>query len=92
MIVESASARLAALLRDLEAEPDEGFKQGETMGQAQSKRRIVLIVEDDAELRRLTTTVLEESELDCGIRRIADRIPTQAGQRSDDCGQPMKAA
>ncbi len=64
MIVESASARLAALLRDLEAEPDEGFKQGETMGQAQSKRRIALIVEDDAELRRLTTTVLEESELD----------------------------
>ncbi|MBX9845220.1 MAG: hypothetical protein K2Z80_25750, partial [Xanthobacteraceae bacterium] len=25
----------------------------------------------------------------CGIRGIADRIPTQAGQRSDDCGQPM---
>jgi len=24
----------------------------------------------------------------CGIRRIADRIPTQAGQHSDDCGQP----
>ncbi len=29
---------------------------------------------------------------DCGFRGIADRIPTQAGQRSDDCGQPMKAA
>jgi GTP-binding protein HflX len=29
--------------------------------------------------------------LDCGIRGIADRIPTQAGQRSDDCGQPMRA-
>jgi len=28
---------------------------------------------------------------DCGIRGIADRIPTQAGQRSDDCGQPMRA-
>jgi len=27
----------------------------------------------------------------CGFRRIADRIPTQAGQQSDDCGQPMKA-
>jgi hypothetical protein len=27
----------------------------------------------------------------CGIRGIADRIPTQAGQRSDDCGQPMMA-
>src|ERR1700674_3091696 len=28
----------------------------------------------------------------CGFRDIADRIPTQAGQHSDDCGQPMKAA
>ncbi len=28
----------------------------------------------------------------CGFRRIADRIPTQAGQRSDDCGQSVKAA
>ena len=27
----------------------------------------------------------------CGIRGIADRIPTQAGQHSDDCGQPMRA-
>jgi hypothetical protein len=26
---------------------------------------------------------------ECGIRCIADRIPTQAGQHSDDCGQPM---
>ena len=26
----------------------------------------------------------------CGIRGIADRIPTQAGQHSDDCGQPMR--
>jgi CheY-like chemotaxis protein len=34
------------------------------MGRAQLKRRIALIVEDDAELRLLTTTVLEESELD----------------------------
>jgi CheY-like chemotaxis protein len=32
------------------------------MGQAQ--RRIALVVEDDAELRRLTTTLLEESEFD----------------------------
>ena len=29
---------------------------------------------------------------ECGFRGIADRIPTQAGQRSDDCGQPMTAA
>ena len=34
----------------------------EIMGQAQ--RRIALVVEDDAELRRLTTTLLEESEFD----------------------------
>ena len=34
------------------------------MGLAQPKRRIALIVEDDAELRLLTKMVLEESELD----------------------------
>jgi CheY-like chemotaxis protein len=34
------------------------------MHQAQPKRRIALIVEDDAELRQLTATVLEESELE----------------------------
>jgi CheY-like chemotaxis protein len=34
------------------------------MERAQPKRRIVLVVEDDAELRLLTTAVLEESELD----------------------------
>jgi CheY-like chemotaxis protein len=34
------------------------------MGRVQSKRRIALIVEDDAELRLLTKIVLEESELD----------------------------
>ena len=34
------------------------------MGRVQSKRRIALIVEDDAELRLLTKMVLEESELD----------------------------
>jgi hypothetical protein len=31
------------------------------------------------------------SRVACGIRGIADRIPTQAGQHSDDCGQPMRA-
>jgi CheY-like chemotaxis protein len=40
------------------------LNRGETMGRSQPKRRIALIVEDDAELRLLTTTVLEESELD----------------------------
>jgi CheY-like chemotaxis protein len=34
------------------------------MGQAQPKRRVALIVEDDAELRSITMSVLEESELD----------------------------
>jgi DNA-binding NtrC family response regulator len=34
------------------------------MGRVQSKRRKVLIVEDDAELRLLMKMVLEESELD----------------------------
>ena len=34
------------------------------MDRVQSKRRIALIVEDDAELRLLTKMVLEESELD----------------------------
>jgi len=38
--------------------------RGDTMGLIQSKRRIALIVEDDAELRLLTKLVLEESELD----------------------------
>jgi DNA-binding NtrC family response regulator len=33
-------------------------------GQAQQKRRAVLIVEDDAELRRLTAALLEEEQLD----------------------------
>ena len=34
------------------------------MGQAHPKRRTALVVEDDAELRWLTATLLEESELD----------------------------
>ena len=34
------------------------------MSRVQSKQRIALIVEDDAELRHLTKLVLEESELD----------------------------
>ena len=38
--------------------------RGKIMGQAQPKRRIMLIVEDDAELRWITMTVLEQSELD----------------------------
>jgi CheY-like chemotaxis protein len=38
--------------------------RGQIMGQAQPKRRIALIVEDDAELRWITMTVLEQVELD----------------------------
>ena len=34
------------------------------MGQAQQKRRAILIVEDDAELRRLTAALLEDEQLD----------------------------
>jgi CheY-like chemotaxis protein len=34
------------------------------MGQARPRRRTALVVEDDAELRWLTATLLEESELD----------------------------
>ena len=34
------------------------------MGQARPKRRIALIVEDDAELRSLTAALLEEEQLD----------------------------
>jgi len=34
------------------------------MGQAQPRRRTALVVEDDAELRWLTATLLEESEFD----------------------------
>jgi DNA-binding NtrC family response regulator len=34
------------------------------MGQAPSKRRTILIVEDDAELRSLTAALLEDEQLD----------------------------
>ena len=37
---------------------------GETMEPVHSKRRIALIVEDDTDLRMLTKSILEESELD----------------------------
>src|SRR5262245_11463415 len=42
---------------------DEGFRRGETMGRIQSKRRIALIVEDDAEVRQLMKMVIEEAKL-----------------------------
>jgi hypothetical protein len=33
---------------------------------------------------------VNDDRLYCGIRGIADRIPTQGGQHSDDCGQPVR--
>jgi hypothetical protein len=55
-----------------------------------------LTSEDLEELKKLIV-LIDNGEIrlflpECGIRCIADRIPTQAGQQSDDCGQPMKAA
>lgn len=53
----------------MQTEPDEGSKgmglMGQKLaGQSQPQSRIALIVEDDAELRWLTATLLEESDLD----------------------------
>lgn len=42
------------------------------MGQAQPKRRAVLIVEDDAELRSLTAALLEECELETIVCESAE--------------------
>lgn len=39
-------------------------KRTETMGQTRPQRRTALIVEDDADLRKLSAALLEESELD----------------------------
>ena len=41
---------------------------GVIMGRVQSKRRKVLIVEDDPEVRLLTKIVLEESEFSAALR------------------------
>jgi CheY-like chemotaxis protein len=53
------------------------------MGQAQQKRRAVMIVEDEAELRSLTASLLEDEQLDtieCESAEAADR---RAGGRHD---------
>ena len=50
---------LAALLRRLTDDGAEHSGSGE-MGQVQRKRRAVLLVEDDAELRGLTAMLLDE--------------------------------
>ena len=41
-----------------------GQAQQTTMGQAQQKRRALLIVEDDAELRSLTAALFEDEQMD----------------------------
>jgi hypothetical protein len=43
------------------------------MGKAQHKRRAVLIVEDEAELRYLTAALLEDKRMDtlqCGVEKL----------------------
>jgi hypothetical protein len=40
--------------------------------------------------RQLLSLQALDAESVCGIRGIADRIPTQGGQHSDDCGQPVR--
>jgi DNA-binding NtrC family response regulator len=53
------------------------------MGQAQSKRRTALVVEDDAELRSLTAALLEEEQLgtiECESAEAALAILLTGGQ------------
>ena len=69
MTRERVPEALTALARRLDAEPGQGSERtgiimGQALGQPRSKHRTVLIVEDDAELRWLTATLLEESEFD----------------------------
>jgi CheY-like chemotaxis protein len=47
------------------------------MGQTQQKRRAVLIVEDDAELRSLTAALFEDEQVD---------IIEHSGRRRDEFG------
>ena len=46
------------------------------MGQAQQKRRAVMIVEDDAELRSLTASLLEDEQLDTSVKARKRRLPS----------------
>jgi DNA-binding NtrC family response regulator len=53
------------------------------MGQAQQKRRSVLIVEDDAELRSLTAALFEDEQLDtieCESAEAALAVMPMGGQ------------
>jgi len=55
---------LAALMRRLSVGRDECSGEGLAMGQAQQKRRALLIVEDDGELRSLTAALFEDEQMD----------------------------
>jgi hypothetical protein len=56
--------RLASLVHLLSAAGDERSGRSLIRGQAQQKRRAVLIVEDDAELRMLTAALFEDEQID----------------------------
>jgi len=70
------------------------------MGPAQRKRQSVLIVEDDAELRRLMVALLEDEQLDTapGMRPpspVRDSLLGQtitAAQRPDDRRQALASS
>jgi CheY-like chemotaxis protein len=55
---------LAALMRQLMGIVTNTQGKGANMEQAQQNRRAVLVVEDDAELRRFAARLLEDGELD----------------------------
>ena len=55
---------LADLMRQLHERQPASGEGSPTMGQAQQKRRAVLVVEDDAELRYLTAALLEDEQMD----------------------------
>jgi CheY-like chemotaxis protein len=63
VVEEPLPALLAALVEKLNAPPNPQARRA-SMGQARPPRRTALVVEDDAELRWLCATLLEESELD----------------------------
>jgi hypothetical protein len=56
--------RLAMLMRRLDWIAIHTQGRSANMGQAEQKRRAVMVVEDDAELRNLTVALLEDGDLD----------------------------
>ena len=62
------------------------------MGQAQQKRRAVLVVEDDAELRSLTAALLEDEKVDtieCDSAEVVPREPRPWHSPSDTLGRVL---